>query len=121
MPAMDLAMLFARDEQIKTYYAGETIFQRDELGKTMYVVLEGEVNILLNGVVVETVRRGGIFGEMALIDDSPRSASAVAVTTCKLTAIDERRFVFLTQETPYFALHVMSVLAERLRRKDKAV
>ena len=118
MSAMDLATLFARDEQIKTYFAGETIFQRDELGKTMYVVLDGEVNIVLDGKVVETVERGGIFGEMALIDDSPRSASAVAVTECRLTPVDERRFIFLTQQTPYFALHVMGVLAERLRRKD---
>ncbi len=118
MPFLDLATLFARDEQIKTYYAGETIFQRDELGKTMYVILDGEVNILLNGNVLETIGRGGIFGELALIDDSPRSASAVAATDCRLTAIDERRFIFLTQQTPQFALHVMGVLAARLRRKD---
>ena len=117
MPLLDLATLFASDEQFRTYYAGETIFQRDELGKTMYVVLDGEVNIVLNGNVVETVQRGGIFGEMALIDDSPRSASAVAVTTCRLTPIDERRFMSLVQATPSFALHVMGVLAERLRRK----
>jgi CRP-like cAMP-binding protein len=118
MPLLDLAALFDRDERVMSYAAGEAIFQRDELGKTMYVVLEGEINIVLHGNILETVRRGGIFGELALIDNRPRSASAVAATACRLTAIDERRFLFLTQQTPHFALHVMTVLAERLRRKD---
>jgi CRP-like cAMP-binding protein len=53
---------------------------------------------------------------MSLIDDSPRSADAVAKTACVLAPVDERRFLFLVHETPMFALHVMSVMAERLRK-----
>ncbi|HEU5100134.1 MAG TPA: Crp/Fnr family transcriptional regulator [Roseiflexaceae bacterium] len=60
---------------------------------------------------------GGIVGEMALIDDRPRSATAVAATDCRLVPIDERRFTFLVQQTPMFALAVMRVMAERLRRR----
>ena len=60
---------------------------------------------------------GGIFGELALIDSSPRSAAAVAHTDCRLAVIGERRFIFLVQQTPYFALEVMSVMAQRLRRQ----
>ena len=66
---------------------------------------------------LEEVGPGTIFGEMALIDLGPRSASAVAVTDCELVSIEKRRFWFLVQETPYFAETVMRVMAERLRRR----
>ena len=65
--------------------------------------------------LIRTVGKGGLVGEMALIDDSPRSADAVARTDCLLTPVDERRFLFLVHETPMFALQVMTVMAERLR------
>ena len=55
------------------------------------------------------------FGEMAIVDSSPRSATVVAVTDTKLAVIDRHRFLFLVQETPMFALQVMSSIAERLR------
>ena len=61
----------------------------------------------------------GIFGEMALIDDSPRSATAVALTDVTLAPIKENQFLFLVQNTPFFALSVMRVLARRLRRQNK--
>lgn len=82
----------------------------------MYAVVEGQVDIFVNGKLVETVEKGGIFGEMALIDAENRTATAVAKTDAKLVPVDERRFLFLIQQTPNFALHVMRVLSERLRR-----
>ena len=84
----------------------------------MYVVIEGEVNVLIRGKVVETVAAGGIVGEMALIDTQPRSATVIAHTDCKLVPIDEKRFTFLVQQTPFFSLQVMRVMANRLRRQD---
>jgi CRP-like cAMP-binding protein len=74
------------------------------------------VDIFVNGKLVETVEAGGIFGEMALIDAESRTATAVARTDTKVVPVDERRFLFLIQQTPNFALHVMRVLSERLRR-----
>ena len=56
---------------------------------------------------------------MALIDDSPRSATAVALTDVTLAPIKENQFLFLVQNTPFFALSVMRVLARRLRRQNK--
>jgi CRP-like cAMP-binding protein len=85
----------------------------------MYVVKDGEANIVVHGKVVETVGPGGIVGELALIDTQPRSATVVAKTDCQLVPIDEKRFMFLVQQTPYFSLHVMRVLADRLRRMDE--
>jgi CRP/FNR family cyclic AMP-dependent transcriptional regulator len=114
---LDLLNLFQRDQTIATYKPGETIFAEGTTGKEMYVVLEGQVAIHAHGKVVEVIEPGGLFGEMALIDNSPRSAAAVAHSECKLAVISERRFTFLIQQTPYFALHVMSVMAKRLRRQ----
>lgn len=87
----------------------------------MYVVKEGEVNILVNDKVIETVGPGGMVGEMALIDTHSRSATVVAKTGCQLVPINEKRFAFLIQQTPYFALQVMRVLVERLRKMDARV
>ncbi len=82
----------------------------------MYAVVEGEVQIVLRGKVLETIGEGGIFGELALLDDRPRSASAIAGTDCRVAVIDLKRFTVLTQQTPFFAVEVMGVMAERLRR-----
>ena len=67
------------------------------------------------GRVVRTLGPDDVFGELALIDSVPRSASAVATVDTRLAVIDEHRFLFLVQETPMFALQVMSAMADRLR------
>jgi CRP/FNR family transcriptional regulator, cyclic AMP receptor protein len=84
----------------------------------MYVVKEGEVDIVIDDFHFETVFPEGIFGELSLIDQQTRIASAIARTDCTLQAIDKRHFLFLVQETPIFAIQVMKVMADRLRRVD---
>ena len=102
-------------KETQTFSQGQTIFEEGEPGKFMFLVKEGEVEILKKGRVIDTVEAGGIFGEMALIDISPRSATARAKTDCLLVPVDEYNFLFLVQHTPYFSLQVMRSLAERLR------
>jgi CRP-like cAMP-binding protein len=110
--------LFRHVDQTENFQAGQTIFSEGEYGDVMYVVVDGEVNLIdHSGNISEVVLPGGMFGEMALIDAKPRSLSAVARTDCKLAAVDRQRFSFMVTETPYFALHVMQVMAERLRRR----
>jgi len=70
-------------------------------------------------LTVETVEEGGLLGEMSLVDDRERSASAVALVDCELVPIDEKRFLFLVQETPFFALEVMRTMARRLRAMNE--
>ena len=84
----------------------------------MYVVTEGQVEILDGSAILETAGSGSIFGQLALIDDEPRSATVVAKTDCRLVSVDRRRFQYMVQETPFFALAVMKVLADRLRKKN---
>jgi len=80
--------------------------------------LEGEVDIFLGDFVLETAAPGALIGEMALVDDRPRTANAVAKTPARLAQIDRRRFHFLVQQTPHFATHVMKILADRLRHMN---
>jgi CRP-like cAMP-binding protein len=82
----------------------------------MYAVLEGEVEILVGEKLIDTVGPGGIFGEMALIDDGPRSASARAKAHCKLVPVTQQRFIFLVQQTPFFSIEVMRLMSERIRK-----
>ena len=109
---------FQNARDFRPFTAGEVIFEEGQPGNVMYVVKEGRVDITIRDKHVETVEAGGIFGEMALIDKTTRSATATAKSPCKLIPINEERFKFLIQQTPMFSLHVMRVLAYRLRRAD---
>jgi CRP-like cAMP-binding protein len=114
--------LFRNADNVEAWKAGHHIFEEgSEGGGWMYGVKEGEVEIVVHGVAVETVGPGGIFGEMSLVDQSTRSASAVAKTDCVVVPVDARRFNFLVQQTPLFALQVMRIMAERLRRMDARI
>lgn len=115
---MDLLNLFKNAES-EDYSAGKTIFTAGSAADCMYIVLDGKVDIMGGGEVFDTIGSGEIFGEMALIDAKPRSASAVANTDCRLAAIDEKQFLYMVQETPFFSLHVMRVIAKRLRHMNE--
>ena len=86
----------------------------------MYLLLEGEIEVFLGDFVLEIAEPDMLIGEMALIDDGPRTANAVAKTACRLAPIDQRRFHFLVQQHPHFATHVMKELAGRLRHMNAA-
>jgi CRP-like cAMP-binding protein len=109
------------DPAAKALGAGDVIFAAGDPGEFAFVVTEGEIELSLHGDPLETVGVGGIFGEMALIDRSARSATARAKTDARVVPIDQKRFLYLLQNTPFFAVEVMHVMADRLRRMDARV
>jgi CRP-like cAMP-binding protein len=113
--------LFKNEKNFITIPAGEVIFQQGGVADHMYAVLEGEVEISIDGKLLDTTGAGGIVGEMALISETPRSATAIAKTACKLVAVDQHRFMFLVQQTPFFAINVMKIMTERIRKLDALV
>ena len=113
----DLSM-FAHDLDAQTLPAGHRFFAVGDQGEIMYVVIEGEVEIKLRGKLLETVVAGGIFGELALIDHRERSADVTAKTEVKVSAIDQKHFLYLVRNHPFFALEVMKIMADRLRKFD---
>jgi CRP/FNR family cyclic AMP-dependent transcriptional regulator len=110
--------LFRNAPEVIAVAAGKYIFQKGETARVMYLIIEGDVDLLLGETVVETAGEGAFIGEMALIDDEARSASARARSDCRVFPIDEARFQSLVKETPFFALQLMKTLAHRLRRMD---
>ena len=110
--------VFRSSPDAESFAAGAAVFSEGETGDCMFVVQEGEVEVRVGGTVVETVGPGGLIGEMALIDAGPRSASAIASTDAKLVRVNQRRFKFLVQEHPFFAIEVMRIMAHRLRKMD---
>lgn len=118
---MNLLRLFGHETEITTYDDDAVVFREGDVGEAMYVVVEGEVILSVRGHDIERLAPGELFGEMALIDAEARSATATAKNGCKLARIDEHRFTFMVQQTPFFALEVMRILARRLRHMDNTI
>jgi CRP-like cAMP-binding protein len=99
--------------------AGSVIFREGDEAHELFVIKSGQVRIQIGNRTITELSPDSVFGEMALIDDEPRSATAVAITDVELVAVSEKQFLFLVSQTPYFALKVMRVLAQRLRATNK--
>lgn len=115
---MNLAELFRHESDFELLAAGQALFNEGEKGHLMYILMSGTAMILVRDRLVETAEVGAMVGEMAMIDDATRTASVIAKTDCRFFPIERKRFNFLIQQTPNFALHVMRVIAERLRKTD---
>jgi CRP-like cAMP-binding protein len=113
MPAIDY---FKTAEEVEAFSTGDVIFSQGDEGSVMYVVRSGSVVITYNDTELATVGEGEIFGEMALVDDTIRSATATAQTDCVVVPVDKNRFLFLIHETPTFGLQVMQIMSQRLRK-----
>lgn len=95
--------------------AEKVIMREGEAGMTMYVVLSGRMGISVRGTLVESIGEGGMFGEMALVDQSPRTASAFAQTDAELLAINRTVLLTLVKEHPGFSAALLNAVADRLR------
>jgi CRP-like cAMP-binding protein len=115
-----LQTLMAVDDRPLHFEPGQTLFKEGEIGKEMYIVREGRVILKHGSRTLEEVGAGGIIGEMALIDASPRSATAVASSKCSVTAVNEYTLLELVRKVPGLSLEIMRIMAGRLRRANKA-
>ncbi len=104
-----------------TFNAGEKVFKQDDAATHLYIVRSGRIQIVTYGTVLENVGAGGVFGEMALIDQAPRSAAAIAMEPTEVLELSRAQFLALVQETPEFALHIMAILANRIRKMNASL
>jgi CRP-like cAMP-binding protein len=116
---MNAADLFKHETETTNLSAGEILFREGDPGDCMFVLLEGAMDVVVGGEIVESSGRGALLGEMALIDDSPRGATVVATEASRLARVDAKRFNFVIQQNPFFAKHVMRVLVDRLRHMTR--
>jgi trk system potassium uptake protein TrkA len=114
----------ARGAEYRRLKAGEELFKKGAPGETFFVVVAGEVNLMADGGrVLETVKAGGFFGEIALLTGEPRSTSAVAGTDCELAAVGREDFRGVVMANPVMALEMSRILGQRLAKvaqQDKA-
>jgi len=113
----------AIEKCINEYGVGDVIFEEGSTGRELYVVLDGEVEIakINDGRknVIVTLGKGEFFGEMAVIDGSSRSATAIAASAdTRVMRINHARFVYLVSQQPAFALMIMDALSKRLRASN---
>lgn len=108
----------------RQFSAGQMIIQMGEPGTSMFIVVDGNVNIHLPGeqsrrISLKDIAAGEYFGELALFDDKPRSASAVATTDTKLLELDRATLSTYLQSRPHAAIVLLSTLAGRLRATNE--
>lgn len=112
-------VLTGNDIEARSFKAGSIIFREGDEASELYVVKSGQVRVQIGNRTISELGAESIFGEMALIDSEPRSATVTAITDAELVPVSEKQFLFLVSQTPYFALKVMRVLAQRLRVTNK--
>jgi CRP/FNR family transcriptional regulator, cyclic AMP receptor protein len=98
--------------------AGQLVLAEGSAGAAMYIIRSGAVAVRLNGVTVEEIGEGGIFGEMAIIEQSTRSAEILALTDTTVVMLDEKKFLQLVAKVPHFSVMVMRTLARRIRKMN---
>jgi CRP/FNR family transcriptional regulator, cyclic AMP receptor protein len=119
MQDTNFAVLTGNNIDAQRIKAGDVVFREGDQARELFVIKSGSVRIQIGNRTISELGPDSIFGEMALIDNEPRSATAIAVTDVELVAVSEKQFLFLVGQTPYFALKVMRVLAQRLRATNK--
>jgi CRP/FNR family cyclic AMP-dependent transcriptional regulator len=119
--SVDFGILAGAGALVREFKAGEVIFREGDAASEFFVIQSGKVDIRLGNRSLGTLSDHDIFGEMALIDAAPRSATAIAATDVKLVPVGEKQFLFLVSCTPHFALNIMRVLARRLRAQNIVV
>lgn len=118
---LDLGFLDQADVLKSRYGAGEIVVEEGTPATEMFIVRQGRLAVSVHGRMIEEIGPGGMFGEMALIGHTSRSATVTAITDVEIVPINERLFVILVHQTPFFALTVLRTMADRLRRLNALV
>jgi CRP/FNR family transcriptional regulator, cyclic AMP receptor protein len=120
MADTSFSVLTGNNIETRRVKAGGVIFREGEQADELFIIKSGYVRIQIGNREIANLTTDSIFGEMALIDSEPRSATAVAITDVELVPVSEKQFLFLASQTPYFALKVMRTLAQRLRATNRS-
>jgi len=114
--AINTIEIFQSQPELKTVAAGENLYHEGDAADFMYGIVEGEIDLVHQGRVIETLGAGAVFGIGGILDVGPRRTDAIAQKDCKLAYLHQNHFLFAVQETPMFAIEVMKQYSQRLRQ-----
>jgi CRP-like cAMP-binding protein len=111
---------------VNSYYKNQLIFQEGETGDALFIVLKGKIKVCLydeegREYILDVIGKDGFFGELALIDELPRSANAIAMESADLLIIRRSDFLRLLVENPTTTIEILKVLSKRLRLADERI
>lgn len=112
-PIRNLAQLFSEDDQLLRIPAGHELYHQGSSGACGYVVKYGEVDIRVNGKLLETGSVGCLLGEECLLNTIPRRTTVIAASDCGLVAVDRNRMGYLVQRTPGLLNHIKRIIELR--------
>ncbi len=118
IPGEVLADIASLLEEV-TYEKGSYIVNEGELGKELFIIIEGEVEVISGGSRIDKMTPGASFGEMSLIDSQPRSADVVALEDVSLLRIERDDFHEILKQRDEVALGVIKVLNRRIRNLNQ--
>ena len=104
-----------------TFSPGSIVFNKGDPGSCMYVVQSGLIEMLIGDKVIEICGPNEAIGFMSMVDGAPRSSTARVKEACELSLIDQRKFRFMVDEVPNFALYIMGAMARRIRGMSQAM
>ena len=118
---IDMRMFAQRAGASVTYAAGSMVFNQGDPGTCMYVVQSGVIEMMIGDKVIEVCGPNEAIGFMSMIDGAARSSTARVKEACELSLIDQRKFRFMVDEVPNFALYIMGAMARRIRGMGQAM
>jgi CRP-like cAMP-binding protein len=118
---IDMRMFAQRVGATVTFNAGSIVFNKGEPGSCMYIVQSGLIEMLIGDKVIEICGPNEAIGFMSMVDGAPRSSTARVKEACELSLIDQRKFRFMVDEVPNFALYIMGAMARRIRGMSQAM
>ena len=118
---IDMRMFAQRAGASVSYAAGSIVFNKNDPGSCMYIVQSGVIEMMIGDTVVETCGPNEAIGFMSMVDGAARSSTARVKEACELSLIDQRKFRFMVDEIPNFALYIMGAMARRIRGMSQAM
>jgi len=118
---IDMRMFAQRTGASVTYPTGSIVFTKGDPGSCMYIVQAGVLEMVIGDKVIEVCGPNEAIGFMSMIDGAPRSSTARVKDACELSLIDQRKFRFMVDEVPNFALYIMGAMARRIRGMSQAM
>jgi CRP/FNR family transcriptional regulator, cyclic AMP receptor protein len=121
MEDIDMRMFAKRAGANVTFPEGSVVFNKGDSGSCMYIVQSGVIEMMIGDKVIEACGPNEAIGFMSMIDGAPRSSTARVKQACELSLIDQRKFRFMVDEVPNFALYIMGAMARRIRGMSQAM